>query len=166
MLCLNTWSLPIRYLNYKINFKSDVWTLRRVGSTDPGISTTLQGDLHWLHVNPGANHAVLTYRCQIGLTHSSMLMTFTGWRRSSLECDCGTDCASHGAFYERLLCRCRSGVEQPSALGDVTGVSSSFQETSQDNSFDSTLPVITTFYYVLHCYLVVLRLPIMCSFLF
>jgi len=38
---------------------------------------------------------------------------------------CGTDHPSHGVFYDRrsrFPCRCRSGVEQPSDLGDFISV--------------------------------------------
>jgi len=50
------------------------------------------------------------------------------------DVDCGTDHPSHSAFYyqrSRFLCRCRSGVEQPSALGDVISVPSRFPKTSR-----------------------------------
>jgi len=90
-------------------------------------------------------------------------MTFTVWRTSShgevfvrrrLR---HRSSQLYGAFYDRrscnregatekvLLCCNLSGVERPSALGDVIGVSSSFPETSQDSSVYPILPVIDTY---------------------
>jgi len=60
------------------------------------------------------------------------LMTFTSGggqvtATAVLGGDCGTDCPRNGAFYDRrsrFLCRCRSGVEQPSAVGSLSVTSS------------------------------------------
>jgi len=60
--------------------------------------------------------------------------------------DCGTDRPSHGAFYDRrsrFFCCCRSGVEQPSALGDVISVPSGFPK---DSFIYSVLPAIATLF--------------------
>jgi len=62
--------------------------------------------------------------------------------------DCGTDRPSHGAFYDRrsrFLCRCRTGVEQPSALGYVISVPSGFPEASLVSFiYSNRLPVLAT----------------------
>jgi len=97
--------------------------------------TPLLHDLHWLRIPKRITFrlVVLAYRCQNGLAPQyTLLMTFTRWRRSSHGAtaafggDCGTDRPSRGAFYDRrsrFLYRCRSGVEQPSALGYTSSAS-------------------------------------------
>jgi len=99
---------------------------------------------------------------RMDLHHSTMLMTFTRWRRSShataaFNGDCCIDRPSHDAFYDRrsrFLCLCRSGMEQPSTLGYVISVPSGFPEASEDSFIYSFLPVVATLFYVLYCRLV------------
>jgi len=48
--------------------------------------------------------------------------------------NCGTDRPRNGALYDRrsrFLCRCRSGVEQPYAVGYVISAPSGFPEASE-----------------------------------
>jgi len=90
--------------------------------------------------------------------------------------DCGTDRPiSHCAFYDRrscFLCRCRSGVEQTSALGDVISVPSGFPRKPVlrktvlfTRSFPSNIATpLCAFYIVTLFYSAVLRVFVLYAF--
>jgi len=100
--------------------------------------TPLLHDIHWLRIPERITFrlAVLAYHCQNGLVPQYLASPGGGGRVTATAAfggDCGTDRPSHGASCNRrsrFLCRCRAGVEQPSALGDVISVPSGFPKTS------------------------------------
>jgi len=100
-------------------------------------------DIHWLRIPERITFrlAVLAYRCQNGLAPQYLAdyMTFTSGggqvtATAAFGGDCGTDHPRNGAFYvgrSRFLCRFRSDVEEPFALGYVISVPSGFPEASE-----------------------------------